>query len=312
MSDELNLLERWRNGDSKAGEALTRAYYREIFERLRRGLQGNAELAAEQTQQVFEIAASHREDLVTDFRRYLHGVARFKLWEYIRRQRSNGPVDPQLSQMIDPSHGALSVMVRAEDARLLVQGLLSLPIEEQVCLMWAYADKKTHREIAERLGLTTPQISGRIFRAKEKLRRQLERFSQSTELRSSIDMGFNTWMESLRRRVEYDDEERDGEQEPPDSAQRAERGLIDAHDEQAKVGNLTTQDPPMAESDFVAPGPTHALQMPKRLNITIEQGIDRELADRLISSLEMTFPDDPDRTILVLQEQIAERLQRGD
>lgn len=209
--DDLQLLERWRSGDSSAGEALARAYYREIFERLRRGLRGNAELAAEQTQQVFEIAVSHRGDIVTDFRRYLHGVARFKLWEYVRRQRTNGQVSPQLSRMIDPSHGAFSVLVRDEDARLLVRALLSLSVEEQAYLMWAYADKLTHREIAERVGLTAAQINGRIFRAKEKLRRQLEKFSRSMEQRSSIDKGFNTWMVSLRRRVEDDDEGRDDE-----------------------------------------------------------------------------------------------------
>ncbi|MCA9710358.1 MAG: hypothetical protein KDK70_31250, partial [Myxococcales bacterium] len=80
MADELDLLQRWRDGNKAAGEALARAHYREIFERLRRELRGDAELAAELTQQVFEVAVSNREDIVTDFRRYLHGTARFKLW----------------------------------------------------------------------------------------------------------------------------------------------------------------------------------------------------------------------------------------
>lgn len=229
--DDLQLLRRWRSGDSTAGEALARAYYREIFERLRRGLRGNAELAAEQTQQVFEIAVGHREDIVTDFRRYLHGVARFKLWEFVRRQRHNGQLALQFSRMIDPSHGAFSVMVRDEDARLLVRALLSLPVEEQAYLMWAYADKQTHREIAERVGLTAAQINGRIFRAKDKLRRQLEQLSRSVEQRSSIDKGFNTWMISLRRRVE-DDEVRDHDRDHDDDQENDPTdGPIDNTDE---------------------------------------------------------------------------------
>lgn len=199
--DELDLLQRWRNGDSAAGEALARAHYREIFERLRRELRGNAELAAELTQQVFEIAVSNREDIVADFRRYLHGVARFKLWEYMRRKAKITGLDPRLSRMIDPSHGAFSVMVKGEDAKLLVKALQSLAVEEQAYLMWAYADKLTQPEIAQRVGLTAPQINGRIHRAKDKLRRKLEELSRSSEQRSSIDKGFDTWMISLRRRV---------------------------------------------------------------------------------------------------------------
>ncbi len=107
--------------------------------------------------------------------------------------------------MIDPGHGAFSVMLKKEDAKLLVRALQALSVEEQAYLMWSYADKLSHPEIAQRVGLTTSQVNGRIHRAREKLRRTLVQLSRSTDQQGSIGKGFDTWMMSLRRRVDEDD-----------------------------------------------------------------------------------------------------------
>ncbi|MCA9704491.1 MAG: sigma-70 family RNA polymerase sigma factor, partial [Myxococcales bacterium] len=115
-------------------------------------------------------------------------------------------VDPRLSRVIDPGHGAFSVMAKSEDARLLVAALQSLSIEEQAYLMWSYADKSTQPEIAERVGMTAAQVNGRIHRAREKLRRRLDELSVSSEQRGSIHKGFDTWMQSLRRKVSKDED----------------------------------------------------------------------------------------------------------
>jgi RNA polymerase sigma factor (sigma-70 family) len=216
MSDELELLRRWRAGDKAAGEALARTHYREIFERLRREVGGNAELAADLTQQVFEAAVCNLDDIVTDFRRYLHGTARFKLWEHFRRRPApGGELDPESSRLLDPGRGVISVLVGAEDSSLLVAALRSLSTEEQGYLMWFYADRLTHPQIAQRMGLTAAQVNGRIHRAREKLRRQLEALARSPEQGSAADQGFDTWMASLRLRVAVAVAEVDGLGEHP-------------------------------------------------------------------------------------------------
>lgn len=72
--------------------------------------------------------------------------------------------------------------------------------------MWTYANKLAPAELAARVGLAVSQVNARITRAREKLRRRLEDLSPSPEQRSSIDKGFDTWMFSLRHRVDDSDE----------------------------------------------------------------------------------------------------------
>jgi RNA polymerase sigma factor (sigma-70 family) len=196
--DDLTLLGRWRDGDKAAGETLVRRHYRAIFGRLRKALGGNADLAAELTQQVFLIVVTNREDIVTDFGRYLHGSVRFKLWEHFRRQ---SPSVAEPSQLADPGHGAFSVLIGHEDASLLVEALQSLSVEEQAYLMWYFADRLTQSAIAQRVGLSASQVNGRIHRAKDKLRLRLEQLSCTPSQRGSLDKGFDTWVMSLRRRM---------------------------------------------------------------------------------------------------------------
>jgi RNA polymerase sigma factor (sigma-70 family) len=208
-TDDLTLLRRWRNGDRLAGEALARKHYRPIFTRLRRKLGGDSDLAADLTQQVFKVAVANRDDIVTDLRRYLYGTARFKLYEH-RRGRAPADESSLLSGMPDPAHGACSIMVASSAAKLLVRALLSLSIEEQSYVMWYYADGLTQVDIAARVGLTAPQVNGRIHRAKDKLRNYLEALSRSAAQRESIDKGFDSWVSSLRRKL-HEDHEDDGD-----------------------------------------------------------------------------------------------------
>ncbi|MEM7154719.1 MAG: sigma-70 family RNA polymerase sigma factor [Myxococcota bacterium] len=200
MLDERVLLERWRGGDAAAGEKLVREYYREIFKRLRRDVNGDSDLAADLAQQVFEVALKKRDDIVTDFRRYLHGIARRKVWEHARIQIGRG-LESKISKLVDPARGAVSVLAKAEDGSALVAALRTLSVEEQSYLMWYYADRLTQGQIAERVGLSTPQVNGRIHRAKEKLRRKWRALDQGTS-EVMTEEGFESYLHSLRRRVE--------------------------------------------------------------------------------------------------------------
>lgn len=201
VSDDLELLERWREGDKAAGEALARRHYREIFGRVSRGVSGDMELAAELTQQVFEVVVSRKEDIAVDVRRYLHGIARFKLSEHYRRRASSAPAESRHASLMDPGHGIVSVLSREEDARLLVEALRTLHVEDQTYILWFYVDRLTQSQIAERVGLTTSRINGRLHRARMRLRKEMEARGGSGPKELS-DEGFDTWMASLRRNVD--------------------------------------------------------------------------------------------------------------
>lgn len=200
MPDDLELLARWREGDDECGEALIRAHYTEVFARIRTKVGGDADLASELTQRVFELLLHKRDEIVHDVGAYLRGIARRKVLEHHRGRSTAG--DGELSQVPMPGDGAVTLLGRREDAALLTRALRSLPEEDQRLLLWAYADGLSQRDIAARLGLNKQQVNGRIDRARDKLRRCLEALAESAEQRVSVASGFETWVASLRRRVE--------------------------------------------------------------------------------------------------------------
>lgn len=193
--DDRELLERWRGGDANAGEAFARRHYAEIQRFLVRKLGPQA--AADLAQEVF-LAALEKDSLadIQSIKRYLFGIARFKLMEGLRAQDK---APDELESQVDPVSGASSILRHEEDRVLLVRALKTLSGEDQLYLLWYYADDLSQREIAERVGLAEPQIRGRMHRARDKLRKQLQRLTQTPQQRQQIEEGLDTWLSTLRR-----------------------------------------------------------------------------------------------------------------
>lgn len=198
MAEDLALLCRWHGGDAEAGEALIRAHYPGVYKQILAQVNGATDLAADLTQSVFEVVLDKRDDIVENVGAYLRGIARRKVLAHFRRMSAK-EVDPSISRLVESTVGVVSRLARAEDARLLTRALRSLPIEDQLYLVWTYAEGLSQHEIAERVGLSRAQVNGRIDRARGKLRRRLEELAESSEQRSSVSMGFDTWVVSLRR-----------------------------------------------------------------------------------------------------------------
>jgi RNA polymerase sigma factor (sigma-70 family) len=191
--DDRTLLERWRGGDADAGEAFARRHYSEIQKFLARRLDPQA--AADLAQDVF-LAALEKDSFadIQSVKRYLFGIARFKRMGYLRARAPE-----ELDSQIDPVSGASSLLAREEDRVLLLGALKTLSDEDQLYLLWYYADGLSQREIAERVGLAEPQVRGRMHRARDKLRAQLERLSRTPQQREQLTEGLETWLSTLRR-----------------------------------------------------------------------------------------------------------------
>jgi RNA polymerase sigma factor (sigma-70 family) len=202
MPTDLELLARWREGDDEAGEELIRSHYTAVFADIRAKVNGDADLASELTQRVFELLLHKRDEIVQNVGAYLHGIARRKVLEHFRGQRVGTDDDHAITEIPTPGDGVATLLTRQQDTALLARALRSLPDEDQCLLMWAYADGLTQREIGERLGLSKQQVNGRIDRARDKLRRCLEELAESSDQRASVTSGFETWVASLRRRLE--------------------------------------------------------------------------------------------------------------
>lgn len=193
--DDRELLERWRGGDANAGEAFIRRHYADIQRFLARRLDPQA--AADLRQDVF-LAALEKDSLadIQSIKRYLFGIARFKLMEHFREQDRT---PDELESQVDPISGASSILGQKEDRLLLVGALKTLSAEEQQYLLWYYVDGLSQREIAERVGLVEAQVRGRMHRARDKLRAQLERMSRTPRQREQIEESLDTWRSTLRR-----------------------------------------------------------------------------------------------------------------
>ena len=201
-SEDLELLARWREGDDAAGEALIRSHYNPVFAQIRVQVNGDADLAAELTQAVFEVLLHKRDEIVENVGAYVRGIARRKLIEHFRGERGASDDDEQVSQIPDTRDGISTLLGRREDVALLARALRLLPDDDQCLLLWHYADGLTQRAIGERLGLGKQQVNGRIDRARDKLRRRLEELAESGEQLASVTEGFDTWVRSLRQRLE--------------------------------------------------------------------------------------------------------------
>ncbi|MCX4246899.1 RNA polymerase sigma factor [Paraliomyxa miuraensis] len=198
MAGDLELLRRWRNGEAEAGETLIRAHYPGVYKQILTQVNGATDLAADLTQSVFEVVLDKRDDIVENVGAYLRGIARRKVLGHFRRQLGK-QADPSVSDLVESTVGAVSRLAKAEDASLLTRALRSMSIEDQLYLVWTYAEGLSQNEIAERVGLSRAQVNGRIDRARGKLRRRLEELAESSEQRASVSMGFDTWVSSLRR-----------------------------------------------------------------------------------------------------------------
>jgi RNA polymerase sigma-70 factor (ECF subfamily) len=196
VAEDLDLLRRWREGDAEAGETLIRAQYPAIYKLVLGQVSGRTDLAADLTQSVFEVVLDKRDD-VANVGAYLRGIARRKVLGHFRRAGSKDAV-PEVSRLVESAMGMVSCLAKAEDAQLLIRALRSLSIEDQEYLSWMYAEGLSQQEIAERVGLRRTQVNGRIDRARSRLRARLEELAAGAEQRSSVSMGFDTWVASLR------------------------------------------------------------------------------------------------------------------
>lgn len=73
----------------------------------------------------------------------------------------------------DGAPGPADVMVMRERSGLIEEALAALSLKERACMEFHYLDSKTHREIAEILGLPQDTVSTVIRRTREKLKNRL-------------------------------------------------------------------------------------------------------------------------------------------
>ncbi len=199
-NEDFELLAAWRAGDRRAGQALASRNYA-VVRRFITGKVGE-DAARDLSQRVFLTLCEKRDDFEgrSSFTTYLLGIARFKVIEYVRKQRGpTGGFDPMEDSVCDPNLEAsiASVLGRGQHERIVVQALRSLPLDDQFMLELKAVQGMKNREIAEVFGTTTGAISGKLSRARERLNAAVAKLTEDPMLRTATDRRLDDWIASV-------------------------------------------------------------------------------------------------------------------
>lgn len=201
--DDMTLLRRWRGGDLQAGDALIRRHYRYALGIARKRLEQDDD-AVEATQHAMAVVVQRRDEIDTDFRKYLSKVVYFSVLTQTKR-RAHDPLGAEEAGAATPPRGAATAIAQKEEEKLIVKALRSLPIDDQLVFYYDCVGDKTRGELAELLGIPEKQIYKRVHRAKERLREQLESFRDSPARQSTLG-GLETWLASVHHKAPADGE----------------------------------------------------------------------------------------------------------
>ena len=168
ISEEV--VERARQGDAAARDALVSRYYPALYSFARK-LSGRVETALDTTQETFLRAFSRMDqhDPSYSFGSWLFKIAANYLHDL--RRRSKVPEPPPAAASESP--GAESILEQAEDLERIRRALDGLPSELRIALVLHLQEELPVREIAFVLDQSENAVRMKIYRALQKVRARI-------------------------------------------------------------------------------------------------------------------------------------------
>lgn len=179
------LLDRWREGDRAAGEALFGRYFDSLCGFFATKCQGEAD---ELVQRTLLACVKSRDQFrkQSSFRTYLFAVARNELYQHLRqRQRDGARLDFTTTSIAELVTTPGTRLAKDAERRQLIEGLRTLPVEQQTLLEMHYWQELDVAALAEIFEATSNAIRIKLHRARAALRDQLAR-SERAELMSHM------------------------------------------------------------------------------------------------------------------------------
>lgn len=176
MTSDLQLLERWRDGDQEAGNSLFKRHVESLCQFFENKLGGDD--VAELVQRTFLACVRSRDSFrqQSSFRTYMFAIARNELYAFIRRRRNNQQrFDFEHSSIADLGTSPTSAIARDQRHALLLEALRSVPVEQQLLLELHYWEDLDAGQLAEVMGVERTTARTRLHRARERLRTEFER-----------------------------------------------------------------------------------------------------------------------------------------
>jgi RNA polymerase sigma-70 factor (ECF subfamily) len=204
MDPELELLQRWRAGDNRAGDRLLVAYHKLIWRTVATKV---PEHAIEDLVQKVVLALLERRDAIESdlkFRSYAMAITRNVICGYYR-ERNREPVelvDVAQSSVRDLGAGPSSIVLAREQERLLLEALRSLSLDDQFVLELHYWERMTGPELGAVFDCLEPNIRSRLRRAKGRLEAKLVELSRQHRVLAETITTLDSWAAGLRDALE--------------------------------------------------------------------------------------------------------------
>jgi RNA polymerase sigma-70 factor (ECF subfamily) len=179
QASDLELFERWRQGDTRAGSSLARRHFDALYRFFSSKAQGHVEDLVQQTLMA-SVQARDAFRGESSFRAYLFGLARLELYTYYRKNHRNQSIDFTSTSLQDLGLSPSGLLARREDEWLLVRALEHVSIDQQIALELTYWQGLSAPEVAQVLDIPENTVYSRLRRAKEHLKRVLEQLSDQT------------------------------------------------------------------------------------------------------------------------------------
>jgi RNA polymerase sigma factor (sigma-70 family) len=167
-------LDRFRQGDVDAFEAIFRAHQGEVYRWILRIVR-NAPAAEELTVETFwRVYRAHaRFDPERGFAPWARRIATHAALDWLRAQRhAEEPAGERIDELA--AAAGADPAVSAETRRRIAQAFARLPPKLRVAAVLAVVEEEPHREIAEALCVSVAAVKVRVFRALRLLRKDLE------------------------------------------------------------------------------------------------------------------------------------------
>jgi RNA polymerase sigma factor (sigma-70 family) len=168
---DFELVERWRAGDQRAGQALFERHFTDVYRFLENKVKGEG---AELVQRTFLSCVRARDQFrgQSSFRTYLFAIARHELYRYLRQLRDE-PLDFEATSIAELVTTPATRLARARELEQLRAALAELPLEQQLVLELHYWHDLDGPALAEVFDVAVTTVRTKLFRARRALRDKL-------------------------------------------------------------------------------------------------------------------------------------------
>lgn len=200
--EDAQFLQRWRDGDSDAAQALLGRHFRSVY--LFFANKVSAEFTDDLIQETFVACVESRDRIRvgTSFRAYLLSIARRRLYLMYRKRNVAERFDPQQVSATRFMTSPSVLVVHHEEQRILLDALRSISLEHQMALELTYWEHLSVAETAQVLDLPLGTLKSRLRRARMALHdKYVELCRSPLQHRATMD-DLERWAGSIRKALQ--------------------------------------------------------------------------------------------------------------